>query len=80
MRNMQDFVIIYQCKVVKYVMCFKDRSMIFIFWYNLSICYRYFENVDLVVVYVYKVLQYLFYGNGKVDVYYNMGDLYVDLE
>lgn len=80
MRNMQDSAITYQRKAVKYAMRSKDRSMILTSWHNLSICYRHFENVDSAVVYAYKVLQYLSYGNGKADAYYNMGDLYVDLE
>lgn len=80
MRNMQDSAITYQRKAVKYAMRSKDRSMILTSWHNLSICYRHFENVDSAVVYAHKVLQHLFYGNGKADAYYNMGDLYVDLE
>lgn len=80
MRNMQDSAITYQRKVVKYAMRSKDRSMILTSWHNLSICYRHFENVDSAVVYAHKVLQHLSYGNGKADAYYNMGDLYVDLE
>ena len=80
MRNMQDSAITYQRKAVKYAMRSKDRSMILTSWHNLSICYRHFENVDSVVVYAHKVLQHLSYGNGKADAYYNMGDLYVDLE
>lgn len=80
MRNMQDSAITYQRKAVKYAMRSKDRSMILTSWHNLSICYRHFENVDSAVVYVHKVLQHLSYGNGKADAYYNMGDLYVDLE
>ena len=80
MRNMQDSAIIYQRKAVKYAMRSKDRSMILTSWHNLSICYRHFENVDSAVVYAHKVLQHLSYGNGKADAYYNMGDLYVDLE
>lgn len=80
MRNMQDSAITYQRKAVKYAMRSKDRSMILTSWHNLSICYRYFENVDSAVVYAHKVLQHLSYGNGKADAYYNMGDLYVDLE
>lgn len=80
MRNMQDSAITYQCKAVKYAMRSKDRSMILTSWHNLSICYRHFENVDSAVVYAHKVLQHLSYGNGKADAYYNMGDLYVDLE
>ena len=80
MRNMQDSAITYQRKAVKYAMRSKDRSMILTSWHNLSICYRHFENVDSAVVYAYKVLQHLSYGNGKADAYYNMGDLYVDLE
>ena len=80
MRNMQDSAITYQRKAVKYAMRSKDRSMILTSWHNLSICYRHFENVDSAVVYTHKVLQHLSYGNGKADAYYNMGDLYVDLE
>ena len=80
MRNMQDSAITYQRKAVKYAMRSKDRSMILTSWHNLSICYRHFENVDSAVVYAHKVLQHLSYGNGKADAYYNMGDLYVDLE
>ena len=80
MRNMQDSAITYQRKAVKYGMRSKDRSMILTSWHNLSICYRHFENVDSAVVYAHKVLQHLSYGNGKADAYYNMGDLYVDLE
>ena len=80
MRNMQDSAITYQRKAVKYAMRSKDRSMILTSWNNLSICYRHFENVDSAVVYAHKVLQHLSYGNGKADAYYNMGDLYVDLE
>ena len=80
MRNMQDSAITYQRKAVKYAMRSKDRSMILTSWHNLRICYRHFENVDSAVVYAYKVLQHLSYGNGKADAYYNMGDLYVDLE
>lgn len=80
MRNMQDSAITYQRKAVKYAMHSKDRSMILTSWHNLSICYRHFENVDSAVVYAHKVLQHLSYGNGKADAYYNMGDLYVDLE
>ena len=80
MRNMQDSAITYQRIAVKYAMRSKDRSMILTSWHNLSICYRHFENVDSAVVYAYKVLQHLSYGNGKADAYYNMGDLYVDLE
>ena len=80
MRNMQDSAITYQRKAVKYAMRSKDRSMILTSWHNLSICYRHFENVDSTVVYAHKVLQHLSYGNGKADAYYNMGDLYVDLE
>lgn len=80
MRNMQDSAITYQRKAVKYAMRSKDRSMILASWHNLSICYRHFENVDSAVVYAHKVLQHLSYGNGKADAYYNMGDLYVDLE
>lgn len=80
MRNMQDSAITYQRKAVKYAMRSKDRSMILTSWHNLSICYKHFENVDSAVVYAHKVLQHLSYGNGKADAYYNMGDLYVDLE
>lgn len=80
MRNMQDSAITYQRKAVKYAMRSKDRSMILTSWHNLSICYRHFENVDSAVVYAHKVLQHLSYGNGKADAYYNMGNLYVDLE
>lgn len=80
MKNMQDSAITYQRKAVKYAMRSKDRSMILTSWHNLSICYRHFENVDSAVVYAHKVLQHLSYGNGKADAYYNMGDLYVDLE
>ena len=80
MRNMQDSAITYQRKAVKYARRSKDRSMILTSWHNLSICYRHFENVDSAVVYAHKVLQHLSYGNGKADAYYNMGDLYVDLE
>lgn len=80
MRNMQNSAITYQRKAVKYAMRSKDRSMILTSWHNLSICYRHFENVDSAVVYAHKVLQHLSYGNGKADAYYNMGDLYVDLE
>ena len=80
MRNMQDSAITYQRKAVKFAMRSKDRSMILTSWHNLSICYRHFENVDSAVVYAHKVLQHLSYGNGKADAYYNMGDLYVDLE
>ena len=80
MRNMQDSAITYQRKAVKYAMRSKDRSMILTSWHNLSICYRHFENVDSAVVYAHKVVQHLSYGNGKADAYYNMGDLYVDLE
>ena len=80
MRNMQDSAITYQRKAVKYAMRSKDRSMILTSWHNLSICYRHFENVTYAVVYAHKVLQHLSYGNGKADAYYNMGDLYVDLE
>ena len=80
MRNMQDSAITYQRKAVKYAMRSKDRSMILTSWQNLSICYRHFENVDSAVGYAHKVLQHLSYGNGKADAYYNMGDLYVDLE
>ena len=80
MRNMQDSAITYQRKAVKYAMRSKDRSMILTSWHNLSICYRHFENVDSAVVYAHKILQHLSYGNGKADAYYNMGDLYVDLE
>ena len=80
MRNMQDSAITYQRKAVKYAMRSKDRSMILTSWHNLSICYRHFENVDSAVFYAHKVLQHLSYGNGKADAYYNMGDLYVDLE
>lgn len=80
MRNMQDSAITYQRKAVKYAMRSKDRSMILTSWHDLSICYRHFENVDSAVVYAHKVLQHLSYGNGKADAYYNMGDLYVDLE
>lgn len=80
MRNMQDSAITYQRKAVKYAMRSKDRGMILTSWHNLSICYRHFENVDSAVVYAHKVLQHLSYGNGKADAYYNMGDLYVDLE
>ena len=80
MRDMQDSAITYQRKSVEYAMRSKDTSMILTSWHNLSLYYGRFENIDSAVVYAYKVLQNLSYGNGKADAYYNMGDLYVDLE
>ncbi len=80
MRNMQDSAITYQRKSVKYAMRSKDRSMILTSWHNLSHLLWTFENVDSAVVYAYKVLQHLSYGNEIFSrYYYNIGDLYVGL-
>lgn len=80
MRNMQDSAITYQHKAMEYAMRSKDTSMILTSWHNLSLCYGQFEDIDSAVVYAHKVLQHLSCENEKANAYYNMGDLYVDLE
>lgn len=80
MRDVQDSSIAYQRKAMEYAVRSKDTSMMITSWHGLSLYYRQFDNVDSAVVYARKVLQYAFGGHEMANAYYNMGDLYVDLE
>lgn len=81
MRELQDSAISYQRKAVEYAVRSKDTSMIFTSWHNLSLYYGQFQNTDSAVVYARKVLQHVSDGHKAFNGYfYNMGDLYVDLE
>lgn len=80
MRDVQDSSIAYQRKAVEYAVRSKDTSMMITSWHGLSLYYRQFDNVDSAVVYARKVLQHASGGHEMTNAYYNMGDLYVDLE
>lgn len=80
MRDVQDSSIAYQRKAVEYAVRSKDTSMMITSWHGLSLYYRQFDNVDSAVVYARKVLQHASDGHEMTNAYYNMGDLYVDLE
>ncbi|WP_455666262.1 hypothetical protein [Phocaeicola sp.] len=80
-RDMQDSSIIYHRKAVEYAVCSKDMGMMITFWHNLSICYGQFNKTDSAVVYARKVLQHISdTDKTSANYFYNMGDLYVDLE
>lgn len=81
MRNMQDSAITYQRKAVDYAVRSKDTDMMITSWHSLSLFYGKFENIDSAVVYAHKVLKHVSDGHKTFSGYfYNMGDLYVDLE
>lgn len=80
MRGVQDSSIAYQRKAVEYAVRSKDTSMMITSWHGLSLYYRQFDNVDSAVVYARKVLQHASGGHEMTNAYYNIGDLYVDLE
>ena len=78
---MQDSSIIYHRKAVEYAVCSKDMGMMITSWHNLSICYGQFNETDSAVVYARKVLQHISDADkASANYFYNMGDLYVDLE
>lgn len=79
-REMEDSAIAYQRKAVEYALRSKDTNMMVTSWHNLSLYYGQFLHIDSAVVYARKVLYHLIYGNRKANAYYNIGDLYVDLE
>lgn len=80
-RDMQDSSIIYHRKAVEYAVCSKDMGMMITSWHNLSICYGQFNETDSAVVYARKVLQHISDADkASANYFYNMGDLYVDLE
>lgn len=80
MRDVQDSSIAYQRKAMEYAVRSKDTSMMITSWHGLSLYYRQFDNVDSAVVYARKVLQHASGGHEMTNAYYNMGDLYIDLE
>lgn len=80
MRDMQDSAITYQQKAVEYATRSKDTSMMVTFWHNLSIRYGQFEKIDSAILYARRVLQHISDEHEIANAYYNMGDLYVDLE
>ena len=80
MRGLPDSSIAYQRKAVEYAVLSKDTDMMIASWHSLSLYYRQFENVDSAVVYARKALQHVVDEDKRGDVFYNMGDLYIDLE
>lgn len=81
MRDMKDSSITYQRKSVEYALLSKDTSMMITSWHSLSLYYGKFGNVDSAVVYAHKVLQHISDEHrASANYFYNMGDLYVDLE
>lgn len=81
MRNMQDSAIVYQRKAVEYAARSKDTAIMVTSWHNLSMCYGQFRMVDSAVVYARKVVQHVSDSHEMAkSYYYNMGNLYVDLE
>lgn len=80
MRDLQDSSIAYQRKAVEYVVRSKDTNMMVASWHSLSLFYGRFDKTDSAVVYARKVLQYVSDEHKMANAYYNMGDLYIDLE
>lgn len=80
MRDLQDSSIAYQRKAVEYAVRSKDTNMMVASWHSLSLFYGRFDKTDSAVVYARKVLQYVSDEHKMANAYYNMGDLYIDLE
>ena len=80
MRGLQDSSIAYQRKAVEYAVRSKDTNMMVASWHSLSLFYGQFDKTDSAVVYARKVLQYVSDEHKMANAYYNMGDLYIDLE
>lgn len=80
MRDLQDSSITYQRKAVEYAVRSKDTNMMVASWHSLSLFYGRFDKTDSAVVYARKVFQYVSDEHKMVNAYYNMGDLYIDLE
>lgn len=81
MRDLQDSSITYQRKAVEYAVRSKDTNMMVTSWHSLSLDYEQLDKIDSAVVYARKVLQYVFDEHKTFSGYfYNMGDLYIDLE
>ena len=81
MRDLQDSSIAYQPKAVDYAVRSKDMNMMVISWHSLSLDYEQLDKIDSAVVYARKVLQYVSDEHKTFSGYfYNMGDLYIDLE
>ena len=80
MRGLQDSSIAYQRKAVEYAVRSKDTSMMVTSWHSLSLFYGQFDKTDSAVVYAHKVLQHISDEHKLANAYYNMGDLYIDLE
>ena len=80
MRDLQDSSITYQRKAVEYAVRSKDMNMMVTSWHSLSLFYGRFDKTDSAVVYARKVFQYVSDEHKMVNAYYNMGDLYIDLE
>lgn len=80
MRDLQDSSIAYQRKAVEYAVRSKDTNMMVASWHSLSLFYGRFDKIDSAVVYARKVLQYVSDEHKMANAYYNMGDLYIDLE
>ena len=80
MRDLQDSFIAYQRKAVEYAVRSKDTNMMVASWHSLSLFYGRFDKTDSAVVYARKVLQYVSDEHKMANAYYNMGDLYIDLE
>ena len=81
MRGLQDSSSTYQRKAVEYAVRSKDMNMMVASWHSLSLDYEQLDKIDSAVVYARKVLQYVSDEHKTFSGYfYNMGDLYIDLE
>lgn len=80
-QGLSDSAIMYQRKAVGAAIKSGDFNMIITSWHNLSTCYGQFDLVDSAICYARKVIQNIPADHQKCEkYYYNIGDLYIDLE
>lgn len=82
MQEKQDSSISYQQKAVDYAFLSRDSGLIITSLHNMSLWYDNFGNVDSAISYARQVMTMISPENQKGESihYYNMGDLYLNLE
>lgn len=80
-RVQKDSSVAYHQKALDYARLSEDIELLIGLWHNLSLCYSFWEETDSAMVYAQKVIQYASLINKEDPLYfYNIGDLYADME
>ncbi|WP_455673349.1 hypothetical protein [Phocaeicola sp.] len=79
MRGQKDSAINFQQRALDYALIAEDSDLIITSWYDMSVFYDHFEEIDSAMVYAKKVIQNVSSSSEDYGNYcYHLGDLYLD--